>query len=78
MTTITIGEAKARLPDLIQRLAPNEEVVITDGGRRVARLVAVEAKSEPRKIPKFGTLKGTVLSMEHFDDPLEDIEEYMR
>jgi len=77
MTTITIEEAKDRLSELIHRLNPGEEVVITEGNRPVARLVAAEAESEPRKVPKFGTLKGTVLSMEHFDDPLEEFEDYM-
>lgn len=76
MITITIEEAKARLSELIQSLAPGEEIIITDGGRPVARLTA--AKSGPRKVPRLGTLKGTVLSMERFDDPLEDFEEYMR
>jgi hypothetical protein len=31
----------------------------------------------PRKIPKFGTQRGSVLSMEHFDDPVDDFKEYM-
>lgn len=78
MTTITIEEAKVQLSELIQRLAPGEEIVITEGDRPVARLVAAEAAPEPRKVPRLGTLRGTVLSMEHFDDPLEDFEEYMK
>jgi len=78
MSTITVEEAKARLPELIQRLNPGEEVVITEGDRPVARLVAAEATPQHRKVPRLGTLRGTVLSMEHFDDPLEDFEEYMR
>lgn len=77
MTTITIEEAKAQLSELIQRLTPGEEVVITENDRPVARLVAAEAKPEPRKVRRFGTLKGTVLSMEHFDEPLEEFEDYM-
>lgn len=77
MTTITIEEAKARLSELIQDLTPGEEVVITEGDRPVARLVAAEADPKPRRVPRLGTLRGTVLSMEHFDDPLEDFKEYM-
>jgi uncharacterized protein DUF2281 len=42
----------------------------------VARLVPT-SPTPTRKPRQFGTLKGTVLSMEHFDDPLEDFEEYM-
>lgn len=76
MTTITIQEAKDQLTELIHRLNPGEEVVITEGDRPVARLVPA-APSEPRKVPRLGTLRGTVLSMEQFNDPLEGFEEYM-
>ncbi len=75
MTTITIEEAKDRLSELIHRLNPGEEVVITEDDRPVARLVP--AVPPARKARKFGTLKGTVLSMDRFDDPLEDFEDYM-
>jgi prevent-host-death family protein len=77
MTTITIQEAQTRLPELIHRLTPGEEVIITENDQPVARLVPAAPPSEPRKVPRLGTLRGTVLSMEHFDDPLEDFKEYM-
>ncbi|WAS06092.1 type II toxin-antitoxin system prevent-host-death family antitoxin [Gloeomargaritales cyanobacterium VI4D9] len=76
MTTVTIQEAQAQLPDLIHQLNPGEELVITENNQPVARLVPTASTAEDRKVPKFGTLKGTVLSMEHFDDPLEEFEEY--
>jgi len=75
MITISVQEAQARLSELIHRLTPGEEVIITEDDRPVARLTL--ATSPQRKAPQFGTLKGTVLSMEHFDDPLEEFEEYM-
>ncbi len=68
MTTITIQEAQATLSDLIHRLAAGDEVTITENNRPVAKLV----HTPPGRVPQFGTLAGTVLSMEHFDDPLED------
>lgn len=77
MTTITIQEAKDRLSELIHRLTPGEEVIITENDQPVARLTLAAPPPEPRKVPKLGTLRGTVLSMEHFDDPLEDFKEYM-
>lgn len=77
MATVTIQEAQATLTDLIHRLMPGEEVVITENDQPVARLVPTRSPAETRKVPQFGTLKGTVLSMEHFDDPLEEFEEYM-
>ena len=74
MVTVSLQEAQATLPELIRRLAPGEELVITDDDRPVARLTPAPP---PLKKPReFGTLRGTVLSMEHFDDPLEEFEEY--
>jgi len=72
--SITIEEAQATLKELIGKLAPGEEVVITDNRQPVAKLVAT-AKPGERKL---GTLKGTVLYMApDFDAPLDDFKEYM-
>jgi antitoxin (DNA-binding transcriptional repressor) of toxin-antitoxin stability system len=76
MTTITIQEAQTRLSELIHRLTPGDEVIITENDQPVARLTLAAPTSEPRFVPRLGTLRGTVLSMEHFDDPLEDFKEY--
>ncbi len=74
--TITIDEAQARLSELIDRLQPGEEVIITRDSKPVAKLTA-EMKAE-RPAPKLGTLKGTVLYMApDFNAPLEDFKDYM-
>ena len=45
-------------------------------GHPVARLVA--AAPQPRKVPKLGTQRGSVLYLApDFDAPLEDMKEYM-
>lgn len=78
MATVTIQEAQARLTDLIHRLAPGDEVLITDNDQPVARLVSTAA-TPPKKPRQLGTLKGTVLYMApDFDAPLEDFNEYMK
>ena len=77
MATVTLQEAQATLSDLIHRLTPGEEVVITENDRPVARLVPAAPGAPPRRVPRLGTLRGTVLSMERFDDPIEDFKEYM-
>jgi antitoxin (DNA-binding transcriptional repressor) of toxin-antitoxin stability system len=72
--TVSIAQAQADLANLIGRMAPGEEVMITDGDRLVARLVAAAPSGER----KLGTLRGTVLYMApDFDAPLEDFKEYM-
>jgi prevent-host-death family protein len=74
--TVTVDEAQARLRELIENLAPGEEVVITLNQQPVARLVPVA--SLPRKPRQPGTLRGTVLHMAaDFDAPLEDFKEYL-
>jgi prevent-host-death family protein len=75
MSTVTIEEAQATLLDLIHRLQPDEEVVITENNQPVARLITAIPN---RSVRKLGTLKGTVLYMApDFDAPLEDFKEYM-
>jgi antitoxin (DNA-binding transcriptional repressor) of toxin-antitoxin stability system len=76
MSTVTLDEAQAQLPKLIEQLHPGEEIVITRDQKPVARLVGVGTAERPPR--KLGTLKGTVLYMApDFDAPLEDFKEYM-
>jgi antitoxin (DNA-binding transcriptional repressor) of toxin-antitoxin stability system len=73
---ITLEEAQARLPELIERLQPGEELIITRDQQPVARLTA--ADQTPKPLRKLGTLKGSVLYMApDFDAPLDDFKEYM-
>ena len=77
MTTISIEEAQAKLPDLIHRLHSGDEVVITENNQPVARLVpaAAELQQEPRQP---GILRGSVVYMaSDFDAPLEEFRDYM-
>jgi antitoxin (DNA-binding transcriptional repressor) of toxin-antitoxin stability system len=76
MTTVSIQQAQAALPELIHRLTPDEEVVITEGDQPVARLTRTTGE---RPVPRrLGTMRGTVLYMApDFDAPLEDFKEYM-
>lgn len=77
MSTVTIQEAQARLSELIHRLMPGEEVLITENNQPVARIVPA-APIAQRKPRQPGTLRGTVLYMApDFDAPLDDFKEYM-
>jgi len=76
MASVTIEEAQARLPELVHRLSPDDEVVITENDQPVARLVKSAPQSHTKR--KLGTMKGSVLYMApDFDAPLEDFREYM-
>ena len=74
MPTVTIEEAQARLPELIDHLVPGEAVVITRGAEPVARLVA-PAPSEPQ--PVFGSCKGKLTVLAEDEEHLADFQEYM-
>lgn len=75
-TTISVQEAQAKLKELIDGLAPGDEVVLTENQQPVAKLVATP--TTPRKPRQPGTLRGTVLYMApDFNAPLEDFKEYM-
>jgi prevent-host-death family protein len=74
--TVTVEEAQAKLKELIHRLAPGEEVVITDNQQPVAKLVGERLDRRPR--PAAGLGKGSILYMApDFDEPLAEFQEYM-
>ena len=77
MSIVTIEEAKATLTELIHRLAPGEEVLITEDNLPVARLVpaSTQAGLTGRQL---GTLQGTITYIApDFDAPLDDFKEFM-
>ena len=47
-STISIEQAQAILPEIIQNLAPSEEVVITQDDQPVAELRSLAAKPQPQ------------------------------
>ena len=75
MTTLTIQEAQAQLAEIIHRLAPGDEVVITENDQPVAKLARTEPKQQwPCKA---GSAKGKIWMAPNFDAPLEEFKEYM-
>jgi prevent-host-death family protein len=66
--SFNIAEAKARLPELVQRAARGEEIIISRNGQAQARLVALE----PRKPRVPGRGAGQWKVADDFDDPLPD------
>ena len=75
MTTITIEDAQAKLPELIGALSKGEELVITQGQHVVARIVGERAEPRQRLGPGFA--KGMMTIVAEDDDHLKDFAEYM-
>lgn len=75
-TTISIEEAQAKLAEIIGRLAPGEEVIITRNDQPVARLVPQSSVSRQRRQP--GSARGVLVINSEDEEHLKDFEEYMR
>ena len=69
MRTVNISHARAHLPRLVEEAAHGEEIVITRRNRPVARLVALETSTRPRKP---GGWEGQVWMADDFDAPLPE------
>jgi antitoxin (DNA-binding transcriptional repressor) of toxin-antitoxin stability system len=74
--TITVEEAQSHLAEIIGKLPPGEEVILTRDDKPVATIKATPVPS--RDPPLLGTLKGTILYIApDFDDIPEGFEEYL-
>jgi antitoxin (DNA-binding transcriptional repressor) of toxin-antitoxin stability system len=74
MSTISLEEAQTRLPEVLQQLAPGQEITITDRGQPLAQLRRAERTSWPCQP---GSARGKIWMAPDFDEPLEDFKEYM-
>ncbi len=73
---ISVEEAQSKLRQLIDQLAPGDELVITDNEVAVAKLVSQRSAPLPRPAPGLG--KGSILYVApDFDEPLEEFKEYV-
>ncbi len=74
--TISVEEAQAHLKELIGKLAPGEELVITEGQRPVAKIVGRGVP--PRKPRRPGSRpREKLIILKEDDEHLTDFEEYM-
>lgn len=73
MQTIPLEQAERRLAQIIERLSPGEEVVLTRDDAPVARLVGEQRP--PRPGP--GLCKGMIVIVADDDEHLDDFAESM-
>ncbi len=57
MQTIPVEQAEGHLAEIIEKLPPGEEILLT----RDAKPVATIRATPPPLPPRFGTLKGSIL-----------------
>lgn len=73
--TISIEQASAQLGGLVRALGPNDEIVLTDNEKPIARIVADQTGATPRVA---GTCKGMLQIIDDSDgDILEIFKDYM-
>jgi prevent-host-death family protein len=73
MARVNVGEAKARLSELIDAALQGEEVIISRRNTALVKLTVV--KQSPARKP--GRLAGRIRMAANFDAPLSDFAEYM-
>ncbi len=76
--SVSVEVAQASLKDIIHQLAPGDEVIITENAKPVAKLVSQQAEPPSQERPAPGLGKGMITYVApDFDEPLEDMKEYM-
>ena len=75
MTKVTLQEAQAKLAELIRKLTPGDEVVISENNEPVVKLV--REKPAVCQRPQPGLCKGMITIVADDDEHLKDFAEYM-
>lgn len=66
MSSVNIHQAKTNLSQLLRRVAAGEEIIISNSGKPVARLVPIDGARKRR----LGTDEGAFVIPDDFNDPL--------
>ncbi len=75
MATVTLEEAQAHLPKLIDQLGPGEALIITRADKPVARLTSEQPPQRKPRQP--GNCKGMLTIVADDEEHLRDFAEYM-
>ena len=75
MCMVSLEEAQANLPDIINALIPGKEIIITRNSQPVARLIGEKLPvHQPRKP---GSACGKLIIHSEDEDHLHDFKDYM-
>lgn len=74
MASVSIEEAQAKLPELIEHLTPGEPLVITRGSQAVAQIISA---SSDKPLPVYGRGKGKMVVVSEDDEHLEHFKDFM-
>ena len=75
MSTVTIEEAQAKLSEIIDKLKPGEELIITRNDQPIAKLAAQRPPAHKPRQP--GSAKGMLAIVSDDDEHLQDFADCM-
>lgn len=75
LPTMSIEEVQATLPEIISKLGPGEEVLITQDDQPVAKLISQPKAARQSRRP--GSAKGIRTIVSEDEEHLEDFKEYI-
>jgi prevent-host-death family protein len=70
MMTVSLAQAKARLSELLDKVAAGEEVIVTRHGKAVARISPAERAKKPIDYDRLAEFRAT---MPNLGEPSVDI-----
>jgi antitoxin (DNA-binding transcriptional repressor) of toxin-antitoxin stability system len=71
---IDLNRPPAQLAELVREAARGEDVILTEGGEPVAKIIPIARARGPRV---FGSAKGLIHMSDDFDEPFEELSEYV-
>ena len=74
-TTVTLEEAEGKLRELIEKLAPGQEVFITENQQPVAKLIGERPLARSPRVP--GNCQGMITLLVEDEEHLKDFADYM-
>lgn len=74
-TTMAVEEIRVSLPELLDKLMPGDEVILTRNHRPVAKLVSEPTR--PRQPRQPGNCRGMITLLVEDDEHLSGFEDYM-
>ena len=73
MNSIQVGEFKAELSSILEKVQKNGESFVIEFGKKHKKVAMLVPYKEAKKPRKFGQLKGKVDIPDNFDDKNRDI-----
>jgi prevent-host-death family protein len=70
---IDVNQALTQLRELVRQAARGEDVILTEAGEPVAKIISINRAMGQRE---FGSVRGLIHMADDFDDPLEEFEDY--